>query len=349
MRRTGAVALLVVASSACLPSSASARDADTAVRAEDLSFRVTNVNRSKLPCQSDGADYLLAARLLRPASPTPRRRSLTVLVHGAVLAERALWRLPGLPRHNTARALAARGHTVLSIDRLGYGASSVPHGFTLCAGGQADALDQVLDALAAGRYERDNGRPIAFRRFALLGFSLGGLVSEVATSSFDDVDALAILGWADSGLSTESQAALAGSAGPTCALGGEPKRSGAAAGYVFGFGEAESELLFADARPRVIDAARRFRERDNCGEVSALAQGPTNDRLAAISVPVLLMFGEHDAMFPASARAQQLERFSGTPDLRYVEFPRAGHTVMLERSAPRFRATVSRWLRRRGF
>jgi pimeloyl-ACP methyl ester carboxylesterase len=92
-------------------------------------------------------------------------------------------------------------------------------------------------------------------------------------------------------------------------------------------------------------------ERDPCGFYGSTAMatllGPR--LIPAISVPVLLFFGAHDALFPSPAGEKQKALYTGSRDVTLATLPDAGHTPMNERSAPDFRATLSAWLSRRGF
>jgi pimeloyl-ACP methyl ester carboxylesterase len=64
------------------------------------------------------------------------------------------------------------------------------------------------------------------------------------------------------------------------------------------------------------------------------------DRLAAIKVPVLLVWGEHDRITPPEVA----ERFHALlPDSRLSFLPRCGHAPMLEQ-AEAFSAAVTAWL-----
>lgn len=64
---------------------------------------------------------------------------------------------------------------------------------------------------------------------------------------------------------------------------------------------------------------------------------------------MLLLYGLGDALFdqPTAGRNQR-RLFTGSDDVTLVFFPRAGHALNLERSAPAVRERVSDWLDARG-
>jgi pimeloyl-ACP methyl ester carboxylesterase len=72
-------------------------------------------------------------------------------------------------------------------------------------------------------------------------------------------------------------------------------------------------------------------------------------RLRTITVPVLLIFGGESAVVTDGAGEGELALYEGSPDKTLTTIPGAGHMLLLERTAPTFRAELSGWLRSRGF
>lgn len=103
--------------------------------------------------------------------------------------------------------------------------------------------------------------------------------------------------------------------------------------------------LFAHLGPE--QAGREERSRDAAGLAWALrrlgtgAEAPMWDRLHELSVPVLVVVGEHDAKF--GALAAELARRIG-PGATVVRVPSAGHAAPFEQPAA-FAALVAAWLR----
>lgn len=335
------------------PAEASHTDAPSDEEHVDVpvEFDVWNSNRSALPCVSDNRPYVVRGRLEGPRSAIVREnRSATLYLHSPVLAGHAEWRLDDVDGYDYAHQQALAGHVSITIDRLGYGESDIPSGDASCYGAAADVAHQIVGSLRTGDYRSPYAVP--FDRVAIAGFSGGGLVAQVEAYSFGDVDALIVIGWADSGHAP----GFAAAAGPDvipCGTGGYEKRPGAATGYVHLFSgeQAFAQWLFSDTDREVLEAARRYREADPCGELGSIPQAlvANNVHLGEITVPVLLVYGAQDRIYEPSARDTHLARFTGSDDVTLVNVGSAGHTVMLELGAPQFRSDASAWLRLRGF
>jgi pimeloyl-ACP methyl ester carboxylesterase len=315
---------------------------------EPVSFAVHNVNRSQVPCPTDGREYQVAAHLVGPASGLhAAQRSLTIYVHGGFIGER-LWRLP-VPGYDHAYEMALLGHVSVTLDMLGMGHSGLPDGRLTCIGGDADVIHQVIGQLRAGSYNA--GKSPSFQRIALAGLSAGSYRVLTEAASFGDVDALLPMG----GLSFPSPTAFASAIAPailTCAAGGEPKHGDdGPPGYVNVNLAKNQNFLVYNAEPNVRAAALNAAEYDPCGEVNTLVtSGVIDSQLQArITVPVLVVFGDHDAFFPPPYMGNQPSDYSHSPDATLLELKDTGHVVQYSRTTPTFRAKLSAWLSRREF
>jgi pimeloyl-ACP methyl ester carboxylesterase len=120
--------------------------------------------------------------------------------------------------------------------------------------------------------------------------------------------------------------------------------------YVFGSPAVEETDTFYDAAPSILAAVPALLHRDPCGLVESggteiiVAQAA----LASISVPVLLVAGDHDFVSLSDMRLQA-SRFTGSNDVSLATIHAAGHIAMLERQAAQFRAIINDWLSARGF
>jgi pimeloyl-ACP methyl ester carboxylesterase len=140
----------------------------------------------------------MTARVLAPHEPTPGAPVL-FCVPGMSYGKE-YWDLP-LEGYSFARAAAAAGHVVVSVDNLGTGASCRPEeseAVTLAAMAAANAAlaDEVLERLAAGellaRLARLEPGPAVG-----LGHSLGGCLVLFQQAGFRSFDAIAILGFSN--------------------------------------------------------------------------------------------------------------------------------------------------------
>lgn len=314
-------------------------------------FRVKNVNRSAVPCSSDGSGYTIAGRLVSPRSQLRRRSPGVTLYLHEFSWGRFYWNFPA-QGYDYATELAQAGHASVVIDRLGYDLSSRPAGTATCQGAQADIANQIVDQLRAGGYSATGVEPARFRRVGVAGHSVGGGIAELQAYSFRNIEALILFAYADQGFTPAANGAAA-QQGLKCGAGGEPSDPGGPPEYAH-FNptpEAFKEFSFHSAPASVADRAAAMRNRDPCGDVnSTVATIATNARrLGEVKAPVLMLYGTEDAVYDQpSAGESQRRMFSGSDDVSLEFFSEAGHALTLERQAPQVRATVHRWLAKRG-
>ena len=317
-----------------------------------MSFPVTLQNRSLVPCLSSGSGPAeIAATLVTPKHSSPS--GLTVYVHGLGF-DRSFWSFDAVPGLDYATAMASAGHASLLIDRLGYGDSTKPDGNASCVRVQADIVHQVIAQLPAGFPQ--------FTRLALVGHSAGALVSQVEAYSFHDVDALALASYADEGASADALSAFA-QAGVACVTGQAPQNYAS-----FGPSAADySHLMFntprpltgqlpildspPTARPKLIAAATARRTSDPCGDYQSIPFEIVLSQvlLATIDVPVMVVCGDRDAIFPPPACDLQALHFLGNADFTHTTIAGAGHAVTLGTTSDAFRDAMATWLAARGF
>lgn len=324
----------------------------------DIPFRVDvrNQNRTLSPCPPrapDGATYPLRGHITAPRQALQGTPSAALYYHGLSYAE-FFWRFRAVPGYDTTRELARAGRVSVTVDRLGYGASTGPHGTAICYGSQADIAKQVVDALKAGGYAPEGAPPTRFAKVALVGHSAGAFIGEIAAYSFDGIDALAMLSYGDAGASPLAVSTAAVSS-LTCATGGEQQDADGPAGYAY-FGATAADFraahLNAPTDPAVADAATAMRTRDPCGDLLSIAPALAVDQLGAqlVSGPVLVLAGEQDALFPPPTVDVQAARMRlGGATVTARTLPGSGHAITLGRTAPAFRAALNDWLAENGF
>jgi pimeloyl-ACP methyl ester carboxylesterase len=334
VRRSAVLIALLAAGLAPAAATASSTIVD-----EPVAFRVQNTNTSQVPCQSDGASYVVRGHLTGP----PSARAVTLYYEGFDSGEWN-WRFRLVPGYDYAADLARRGHASVTIDQVGYGASGHPFGLATCFGAQADIAHQIISQL------RERG----FQKVVLAGHDIGGGIAEIEAYSYHDVDALMLFTWQDQGQTPYLYRTVA-DANARCAAGGEPAYDGGPGGYVY-FPQLEDwPMLMPNSEPAVVAGAAASRLRNPCGLVSGAAPAvffngaPSQTRrgLSTIAVPVLLVLGALDPVFTRDGFEQQAAHFSGSRDVTSVLMDGTGHFEMLDRNAPRFRALVADWLRSR--
>lgn len=349
-------AAFAAAFSAVPAAQADARDnarsaaASAGVAEVPVSFRVRNVNRTPVECETDGRSYTIRGKLVGPRGQLSRARSATLYLHGLELGG-FFFNFEEVRGYDFAREQARAGLTSVVVDRLGYDRSDRPNGFDSCIGGQADIANQIVQSLKRGDY-RVGGAAPRFEKVAVAGHSVGGLIAQIVGYSFDDADALVVMSYSDVVVSDLAQQAVMSSQVDCRELQGS---TGSRAGYTFlapvptAFQKA---FFFAPATSRrVLNAATPRANPDPCGDLlSYQAAVKANlENIGQISVPVLLTIGLEDKIYPVPAGRRQEDLFGGTQDVSLVQVPRTGHAVTLHRTAPRFQDAVANWLLARGF
>jgi len=334
---------------ACLLAGAvpAAAETPSAVLNQSVSFVVQNANTSAVPCATDGKSYTVRGHLTGPASllGSAQPKSGALYLHGLELGE-WFWQVP-VTGFNHAEELAKRGHVSITIDRLGYGASDHPAGAKSCVGGQASVAHQIVQQLRAGTYH--GALHPAFSRVAVAGHSLGGSIAQVEAFSFKDVDAVAILSYADVALSA-SAVLTAASWGPTCVLGGKPSAKGAPGYAYFTKDQADYRKNFlAQAPSAVLTYADPRRSINPCGDLQSAVPAAVVAGLKAksIKVPVLLLMGDKDLVFDSTRLPLQAVLYGGPTTTKVI--PGATHGLTVDRTAAEFRDALEEWLTSQDF
>lgn len=334
----------------CGPAQAEGARAER-VREVPVEFTVVNQNRSPVACPADGRSYTVRGHLVAPPRALARPDSVGLYVHGATLGE-FNWRFKDVPGYDTMAELAALGHTSISIDRLGFDSSDHPVGKQMCLGSEADVVAQVIDDLKAGTYRVGKKRGPSFRRVALVGYSAGGAIAEIVGHSFGNADALGVVAWVDR--LSPVHLRLAPDVATLCLTGGEPVEDDGTGpgGYAFSWPSWEDQHrdAFDNTEQAVLDAVGSRLNRDPCGYAESLSSAMlvNNVRLSLIDDPVLIVYADRDRIAPRPSVGAAEERI-GSSDVTVATISDAGHTVMLQRSAPEFRSVLHRWLDAHGF
>lgn len=309
-------------------------------------FTVQNVNRSKAACNTDGRTYQVNGHLTAPAELLERPDKLVTFYQHGIAAGEWYWRLDA-PGYHHAEEMAKRGHASLTINRLGYDGSDTPNGLDMCIGGQADITHQIVQQLRNGGYQVDGlDRAPTFTTVVLAGHDIGGQIAQIASYSFADIDGLVIMGWADRGLTDEAYTRFFGAL-TACLQGGVPAENpDDPSGYAY-FDVGSRPFVegnFHDTEQMVLDIATPQQNRHPCGDMASQLEANTIDlqHLDEIDVPVLFVYGEHDARIRGGAAHEAL--FTGTDDTALLIVPHAGHYVGLARNAGQVHDALASWL-----
>jgi len=252
------------------------------------------------------------------------RAPLLIMVHGASDSHTVFDFAPGF---RSAVELAEAGFDVLTVDRVGYGASSHPDGDHLSFAVAAGYLHEVIQAVRHGAL---GARP---RTVVVLGPSAGADIAMVEAGTYHDVDGVAIC-------FNTSQLQPALFAVDFNAL--------LAQGPYFDFGvdfRTTFFYTFPFASQRIVDLDNATRSLVPRAEIVSALNGESAAFRAAIDVPVLLMQADGDHLFvPLDDSAL----FSGSPDVSFALLRHAGHKGFSHpTSKEQAVRTVRGWLRSR--
>ncbi len=295
---------------------------------EDVAFEVSN------PLDRDHK-YVVRGVLVRPVGCSS---SVLVAEHGVSYGAWA-WDFPFRPEtYSMARALAARGYATLALDRLGYGTSDRPNGYTITVELYADIARQVIDQLRAGAYEARS--PTSFRHVGIIGHSGGSEVVELAAGAYGNVDVVIPTAylhapWASTDWLVNSWVAgdFVRSAQRDYEYRGASPQARASEFY---------NLSIAD--PDVVALDNELANPAPSGEIYSLSTQPSRWVLGNIRVPLLLVLAEKDAVFPVGDGPKELVLFTGSNDKTLHVIPESGHTFMLHPNAPDFHDALADWL-----
>ena len=354
MRRALTPIALLFLLAAALPASAEAKKVKTT--SVPVTFTVHNTDTSQFACASDGATYQVKGHITGPASALAsaskkkRKRSVgaTLYLHGLGVGE-WLWYFQPVPSFNYALQQAKAGHVSVTVDRLGYGASSrPPDGGKICIGSEADVAHQIVQALKSGSYAVGSGKPRKYRRVALAGHSAAGEISILEAYSYKDVNALIVVAFSFSNLPAAN--ITFGNQRNACAA-ATPVPGFPPSYQLFGATSAEfQKTFFHSATKAVRDAATPLHKPDPCGDNLSLTEALNVQAAGArkIKIPAVEVCGANDALYAQFGCESQLERL-GSRNKKLIIIKNAGHGLPVEKPAKVFRRKLGAWLSRRGF
>ena len=244
---------------------------------------------------SDGntmAGYVYAANADRP---------LLILVHGASDSHTVF---DFAPAYRSAVELAKHGYGVLTVDRVGYGASSHPEGDTLSESAQAAQLHDVIQAVRGGALG------VTPPEVIVLGPSVGADIVIIEAGTYHDVDG-AVVCFNTAQLQPALFAVDVG--------------AWFAQGDYFDFGvDFRTQFFYAQpwAVQWVIDLDNATRSLVPRGEINSALHNEAAPFRSQITAPVLLMQAENDHLFVPE---DDTALFSSSPDVSFVLLKHTGH------------------------
>ncbi|MDQ3945897.1 MAG: alpha/beta hydrolase [Actinomycetota bacterium] len=307
-------------------------EAGDAVSVQRVSFPVTFDARDK-------GDKVWGF-LYRPAA-APCTSSVLLLLHDVSYASHQ-WDLPVQPeRYSTARALAAAGYPTVAVDLPGHASSDGGDGTRLHVALYADVTAQLVDQLRTGNYRTFDGQaPPRFGRVGLVGAGIGTEIAELAAARDPELAVLVATGYSH----FPSRQFLADYAHwevpqtigkPYTYFGGLPHRR---VKYMYDIRAADVAVVNKDT------ALSQFAP---SGLVLTMMSQPSRAVAGSIGIPLLLLLGEQDYMFPSAHAQDELALFTSAGDKTMTVVAGAGHSLFLHRNAPETHQALVDWLRQR--
>jgi pimeloyl-ACP methyl ester carboxylesterase len=242
-----------------------------------------------------------------------------------------------------ARAMAAQGFVVVTMDHVGVGESTRPNdGFAITSAVAADANAAALEEIS--RRLRDgvlDPRIPALLRFTPIGVghSMGALILALQQDKRRDFSALMMLGFGTCGmpevLSDEDRAALEL---PDRGLSKLPRLAARRfVGYAYPpiprapGNSAASKALEASADIVLAVPA-----------VHSMMPGNIKDEIARLDVPIFLAAGDRDVVGPPRLLPAE---YASAADITLIVIEKCGHHPFVSVDTPRFMARAEEWIR----
>jgi pimeloyl-ACP methyl ester carboxylesterase len=321
------------------------------VRVDTVCFSVHNTG-DPLPSTLYGLRYTTG----RPTSATPA----IVLVHG-IASSTANWDYT--PSFSVARRLAQAGFVVISYDRLGFAKSRYDRpkgGDLITTPNQRDMLHQLVGEVKTAGYTVARGgdcsapqtpSTLASPTVVIAGHSAGAAIVQGYPGEFHDVAAMVQSNYSNRGQGPIVTQQIAQVVAPAIASGADEvpffaDRAQCEAFDIYPPGAVPSVARLAcDPAGFVLTPAGEFTG------FPALEQQNDQFVKATGSIPVLLVYGDHDAAFPPGVSQADYDYWRANCPAcditRFVEGT-SGHLFQAHRVMPQWVDEVVSWLASRG-
>lgn len=305
MRRPFTAALVALASLA-VPAPSPATPAGA-----PIAFQVENLHEPGVTRTIHGTRF----------DPACDASAVVLLMHGLSYT-RAAWNVEG---YSVVQPLLDAGVAVITIDRLGYGASVLEDGYDISSEGHAFIASQIVSSL------RDS-----FDEVVVGGHSAGAEVTMLTAGLFGGADAIAVLGYHH----VPSQQIVS-----DFVTGDTVRAAQDDYEYFLGNPQHRAQMFFTDAADgEVVEADARAAVLTPSGEIFTIGKQPSRYVAARIDVPVFLQLGDSDRLFPVEYADEQAALFASAPSVTTDIVASAGHTFMLHPTGPAGSARLADWV-----
>lgn len=305
---------------------------------EDLTFRIR-------PSADPAAEWVLSAQLLIPEGGAD---IVQVLLPGLTY-DRRYWQVPG--DYDYGDHMVRAGHAVLLLDRVGTGASSRPPAEQLHADSHVETIHHVIQQLRSGTPDGHS-----FSKIVSVGHSYGSGIAIMEASAHADIDALVVTGMLHTTAPLYDEVINffhPGSEDPVLDDSTLPQwymtqRPGLRARMLEHADGIDAQLSVHN---------EKIKATATLGEGESLPQTYLPEHSRAVKVPVLLVVGEHDALFSSedvgfaatsgAVHAFEESFYAAESELEAHVVPCTGHSLNVHRNAPDSYAIVREWVDRK--
>ncbi|HKI00701.1 MAG TPA: alpha/beta hydrolase [Thermoanaerobaculia bacterium] len=330
--------LCALAVAALVPSGAWAKEGG--LRCEEVSF---DVNLAPNDATVHEVFGVLCSR------GSIHNKTIQVALHGATYGHQ-YWDWPYQPEtYSYVRRATAAGYAVLNLDRIGIGQSSHPAADAVTIESNACVVHQIVQALRGGNLVIPSFGRIRAERVALVGHSLGSVISIQEAATYGDVDGIVL-----TGVSHTVTPALGDVAFFPVNL--DPLFAGRNIpdGYFTTVPGTRAGVFYhaPAADPVVIAIDEQTKETVTIGELNTAIPGLGFS--TGVHVPVLVVVGDFDAAFCNAPTCTASGSLASEPGFypadactEAVAIPNAGHDLNLHTNAQVTYNVVLDWMDRR--
>jgi pimeloyl-ACP methyl ester carboxylesterase len=277
-------------------------------------------------------------------------KTVQITLHGATYSH-LYWDFPFQPEtYSYMRRATAAGYAVLNIDRIGIGQSDHPPAEAVTIGANAHVVHQIVQALRGGDLVVPSFGRIRAERVALVGHSLGSVISIQEAATYGDVDGVVL-----TGVSHTITAVLGDTLATLYPASLDPRFAGLSIpdGYLTSLPGNRTIFYHAPSfDPLVVAIDDQTKETVTTAELGTAV--PALGLSGAIHAPVLVVVGDFDLAFceaPSCSVSGSLANEASfyPPDAcaESVIIPEAGHDLNLHLQAQQAFDAVLEWMDRR--
>lgn len=317
-------------------------------QAETGGLRCQEVTFTVSLSPADATSYHVVGELCSRGSI--HHKTIQIALHGATYSH-LYWNFPFQPEtYSYALRATEAGYAVLSLDRIGIGQSDHPPADAVTIESNAYVVHQIVQILRGGDLVAPSFGRVRADRVALVGHSLGSVISMQEAGTYGDVDGVVL-----TGVSHNVTPVLGDILGSLYPANLDPHFAGRDIpdGYLTSLPGLRSifyQAPFFD--PQVVAIDDQNKETVTVAELNTAV--PALGCSASIHVPVLVAVGDFDAAFCTAPSCSVSGSLASEPGFypadacaEAVVIPEAGHDLSLHYTAPLAYDVILDWFDRR--